>query len=302
MYGGATWRDYEPSRGPWSPRKPPTFPRGLLTGAPLSARLSARPAPLTVTQPLKVSSYHRASTFLPDRYVSNATPHSTPMQDAGILLACAKRTFRTKLQRLRLVFESMDDNNNGLIPASLVRPALIRAGMRLPDVYVKKVIAEASFGHGDGGGHVCKDVYWRGVTLHLSKIKFFAMDGLDEIELSLVADEITSGSAAAIFDEDGDGRVEAHEVAEVFKSFDTDRDHNIGPAEMRQARLAQAPCARAIRVRAAEGHCSRAAPRAPPCLSRGSGAPQVMRTLRTPRETRQMNSYRAQQRPLSSRS
>jgi len=91
------------------------------------ARYSPR-APGTRIKPFDVQTFHKYTRHLPDRYVSNENPHSTPLHDSHILLSHAKLSFQRKLHRLRLVFERADANNNGLVPATLVRPALATAG------------------------------------------------------------------------------------------------------------------------------------------------------------------------------
>ena len=69
-------------------------------------------------------------------------------------------------------------------------------------------------------------MYWRVVIGHLKRIKFNANDGLDEVELALIAAEF-----ASIFDADGDG-IEAHEINDAFKSFDKDGDGDISTREL----------------------------------------------------------------------
>ena len=67
---------------------------------------------------------------------------------------------------------------------------------------------------------------WRVVIGHLKRIKFNPNDGLDEVELALIAAEF-----ASVFDADGDG-IEAHEISAAFKSFDKDGDGDISTREL----------------------------------------------------------------------
>eukprot|EP00962_Isochrysis_galbana_P052202 scaffold23600_cov120-Isochrysis_galbana.AAC.6 len=180
----------------------------------------------TRVAPLDVSIHHRVTHHLPDRYVSSETPHSTPLYDAHIMFGHAKLIFKKKLHRLRLEFERADTNSNGLVPAMVVHNALAAAGIRLPHKYVSKLISTAAY---DGDG---RDVHWRSVTHILTKIKFRATDGLSEVELALLADEIGTTGAASAFDADGSGRVDVDEIRRAFNTFDVDRNKTIGPAEI----------------------------------------------------------------------
>ena len=182
--------------------------------------------PGTHIEPLDVSIHHRVTRHLPDRYVSTQTPHSTPLFDSHIMFGHAKLSFKKKLHRLKLDFERADVNRNGLIPALHVRNALAAANIQLPDAYVKKLISAASY---NGPG---KDVYWRAITLILSKINFLATDGVSEVELALIADEIRATNASTFFDAGRDGRVDASDIHRAFNAFDVDNNKHIGPKEL----------------------------------------------------------------------
>jgi Ca2+-binding EF-hand superfamily protein len=180
----------------------------------------------TRVTPLDVSIHHWASRHLPDRYVSSETPHSTPLYDAHIILGHAKLSFKKKLHRLRLEFERADVNGNGLVPLIVVHKALAAASIRLPDNYVSKLISTAAY---DGDG---RDIHWRAVTFILAKIKFLAADGLSEVELAFLADEISKTGAGSALDADGNGRLDVDEIRRAFDTFDVNRDKNIGPFEI----------------------------------------------------------------------
>jgi Ca2+-binding EF-hand superfamily protein len=175
--------------------------------------------------PLDVSVHHHTTRHLPDRYVSTETPHSLPLCDAHIMVGHAKLSFKKRLHRLRLEFERAD-KGNGLVPIMIVHQALATAGIRLPHKYVSKLISTAAY---DGDA---RDVHWRAVTLILSKIQFLVTDGLSEVELALLVDEIGMTGAAAAFDTDGSGRVDVEEIRRAFDTFDVDRDKKIGPSEI----------------------------------------------------------------------
>ena len=96
----------------------------------------------------------------------------------------------------------------------------------LPDKYVKKIIAQSQLPDPDPSPMKEGDVYWRVVIGHLKRIKFNPNDGLDEVELALIAAEF-----ASVFDADGDG-IEAHEISAAFKSFDKDGDGDISTREL----------------------------------------------------------------------
>ena len=57
------------------------------------------------------------------------------------------------------------------------------------------------------------EVYWRAITQRLSKIEFNANDGLDRVELALIASEF-----ASMFDADGDGKATINEIARELRA------------------------------------------------------------------------------------
>jgi Ca2+-binding EF-hand superfamily protein len=159
------------------------------------------------------------SDFLPDRYLSKMTPFSTPLYDARVHVARAKAHFKRKLHALVNIFVRVDKNQNGLIPRSEVRRCLAGAGILLPRVEVEAMLDQASARNGE--------IYWRAITLRLGKIEFNANDGLDQVELALIA-----GEFASVFDNDGDGYTTVQEIESTFAKFDADNDGHIGSKEL----------------------------------------------------------------------
>ena len=67
------------------------------------------------------SRFQKYSDHLPDRYLSQMTPFSTPLYDARVHVARAKSHFKRKLHHLVQIFVRVDKNKNGLIPRTEVR-------------------------------------------------------------------------------------------------------------------------------------------------------------------------------------
>lgn len=67
------------------------------------------------------SRFQKYSDHLPDRYLSQMTPFSTPLYDARVHVARAKSHFKRKLHNLISIFVRVDKNQNGLIPRTEVR-------------------------------------------------------------------------------------------------------------------------------------------------------------------------------------
>jgi|TARA_B110001469_G_C9594005_1_gene294872 hypothetical protein len=67
------------------------------------------------------SRFHKYSDHLPDRYLSQMTPFSTPLYDARVHVSRAKSHFKRKLHHLVQIFVRVDKNQNGLIPRTEVR-------------------------------------------------------------------------------------------------------------------------------------------------------------------------------------
>lgn len=67
------------------------------------------------------SRFTKYSDDLPDRYLSQMTPFSTPLCDARVHVARAKSHFKRKLHHLVQIFVRVDKNQNGLIPRTEVR-------------------------------------------------------------------------------------------------------------------------------------------------------------------------------------
>ena len=74
------------------------------------------------------------------------------------------------------------------------------ASILLPMAEVEAMLDKASAIDGE--------VYWRAITQRLGAIEFNANDGLDQVELSLIA-----GEFASFFDADGDGMTTVAEIA-----------------------------------------------------------------------------------------
>ena len=163
--------------------------------------------------------YQRYSPRLPDRYLSQMAPYSTPLYDARVHVARAKSHFKRKLHNLVSIFVRVDKNGNGLIPRTEVRRCLAGAGILLPRAEVESMLNEAMARDGE--------IYWRAITLRLSKIEFNANDGLDAVELSLIA-----GEFASAFDNDSDGFTTVAEIEGTFARFDQDGDGHIGNKEL----------------------------------------------------------------------
>ena len=79
------------------------------------------------------------------------------------------------------------------------------AAILLPKHEVEAMLDAASARDGE--------VYWRAITLRLGKIEFNANDGLDQVELALIAGEFASS-----FDADGDGMTTVAEIARQLRS------------------------------------------------------------------------------------
>ena len=168
---------------------------------------------------MRSTRFQKYTDHLPDRYLSMMTPFSTPLYDARVHVARAKSHFKRKLHNLTLIFVRVDKNANGLIPRQEVRRCLAGAGILLPRAEVEAMLDEAAARNGE--------VYWRAITLRLSKIQFNANDGLDQVELSLIAGEFASS-----FDADSDGYTTVDEIESTFASFDKDGDGSIGTREL----------------------------------------------------------------------
>ena len=85
------------------------------------------------------------------------------------------------------------------------RRCLAGAAILLPKHEVEAMLDAASARDGE--------VYWRAITLRLGKIEFNANDGLDQVELALIAGEFASS-----FDADGDGMTTVAEIARQLRS------------------------------------------------------------------------------------
>jgi len=175
----------------------------------------ARPS----TKPMQSSRFQKHSEHLPARYLSEMTPFSSPLYDARVHVARAKAHFKRKLFHLTQTLIRVDKNHNGLIPRSEVRRCLAGSGILLPHAEVETMLNAAAAQDGE--------IYWRSITLRLARIEFNANDGLDQVELSLIA-----GEFASAFDADGDGATTVKEIESTFAGFDTDGDGCIGAKEL----------------------------------------------------------------------
>lgn len=121
--------------------------------------------PLTrpVTTQKANSQYQKYSDHLPDRYLSQMVPFSSPLYDARVHTSRAKAHFKRKLHALRLIFVRVDKNQNGLIPRKEVRRCLAGSGILLPRAEVEAMLDTAAARDGE--------IYWRAITLRLSKIE-----------------------------------------------------------------------------------------------------------------------------------
>jgi hypothetical protein len=263
---GARWGMASPrdSRGRRDHGKPE-----LLLGkniAPIYRAETARPTS---------SRFTKYNNNLPERYLSQMTPFSTPLCDARVHVARAKSHFKRKLHHLVQIFVRVDKNQNGLIPRTEVRwcsvltckprraAATPYARARAPISCTRRAHGAQGRAHRGGtlrGGRVpmyqcsaCQimlsfsnsplhprrclagssillpraeveamldqassidgEVYWRAITQRLSKIEFNANDGLDRVELALIASEF-----ASMFDADGDGQATISEIARELRS------------------------------------------------------------------------------------
>lgn len=79
------------------------------------------------------------------------------------------------------------------------------ASILLPMAEVEAMLNKASGIDGE--------VYWRAITQRLGQIEFNANDGLDQVELALIAGEFASS-----FDADGDGMTTVAEIARQLRS------------------------------------------------------------------------------------
>lgn len=84
------------------------------------------------------------------------------------------------------------------------RRCLAGSSILLPRAEVEAMLDQASSIDGE--------VYWRAITQRLSKIEFNANDGLDRVELALIASEF-----ASMFDADGDGQATISEIARELR-------------------------------------------------------------------------------------
>jgi len=181
-------------------------------------------APMNMASPRPVltprgTRHQRYSPRLPERYLSQMTPFSTPLYDARTSVARAKSHFKRKLHALVAIFVRVDKNANGLIPRTEVRRCLAGAGILLPRAEIEAMLDAAAARDGE--------IYWRAVTLRLGRIEFNANDGLDAVELALVA-----GEFASVIDNDGDGHTTVAEIEGTFARFDADGDGHIGGKEL----------------------------------------------------------------------
>ena len=89
-----------------------------------------------------------------------------------------------------------------MVPSAPLRSAPAERPRRAVLARVSTSPADTSPAEEDG------EVYWRAITQRLSKIEFNANDGLDRVELALIASEF-----ASMFDADGDGKATINEIA-----------------------------------------------------------------------------------------
>lgn len=85
------------------------------------------------------------------------------------------------------------------------RRCLAGASILLPLAEVEAMLDKASAIDGE--------VYWRAITQRLGQIEFNANDGLDQVELALIAGEFASS-----FDADGDGMTTVAEIARELRA------------------------------------------------------------------------------------
>ena len=227
------------------------------------------------------SRFQKYSDHLPERYLSQMTPFSTPLYDARVHVARARSHFKRKLHHLIQIFVRVDKNQNGLIPRTEVRWCCVltctpRRAAAVPYSRARASVscarrAHEAQGSSPRGGTLCTraladraamyqcmlhvpcalshlpmcpwrprrclagasillpmseveemlnkasaidgEVYWRAITQRLGAIEFNANDGLDRVELALIAGEFASS-----FDADGDGMTTVAEIVRELRA------------------------------------------------------------------------------------
>ena len=101
----------------------PRDPRGRRDHGKPELLLGKNIAPIYRAQTARPTSsrFTKYNADLPDRYLSQMTPFSTPLCDARVHVARAKSHFKRKLHHLVQIFVRVDKNQNGLIPRTEVR-------------------------------------------------------------------------------------------------------------------------------------------------------------------------------------